>query len=96
MTLARHIIAGLRAPVCPLVLSNPRQLFIGDAKQPCKGSLWLNVRRSTSTAKPQSSTDASAEDQALIYSAPNAPTVKLLKMFSVSSLGVIDQPIVFC
>ncbi|CAO3693962.1 unnamed protein product [Umbelopsis ramanniana] len=36
----------------------------------------------------QQSQENTKDEQTLIYSAPNAPTVKLLKMFSVTSLGV--------
>ncbi|CAM0137387.1 unnamed protein product [Umbelopsis sp. WA50703] len=43
---------------------------------------------STSASKPQSSPECTTDKEQLVYSAPNAPTVKLLKMFSISSLGI--------
>ncbi|KAH8552957.1 hypothetical protein BGW37DRAFT_487850 [Umbelopsis sp. PMI_123] len=59
---------------------------------------WLHTRSFTSTSiNFQQSQENSNEEQTLVYSAPNAPTVKLLKMFSVTSLGVasLSAPAVF-
>jgi hypothetical protein len=92
MTLARHIIAGCGASIRTSATFGPRTLCFKDARQVYNSRIWFNGRHSTTAAtQPQSSRESTTEEQRLIYSAPNAPTVKLLKMFSISSFGVIDR-----
>jgi hypothetical protein len=70
------------------LVSNCRSIAIRNANAACNRT-WLHTRSFMTTGtKLQQSQENSKDEQTLIYSAPNAPTVKLLKMFSVTSLGV--------
>jgi hypothetical protein len=65
-----------------------RSITVKNATAGCNRT-WLQTRSLITTRiNLQQSRESSKEEQTLIYSAPNAPTVKLLKMFSVTSLGV--------